>query len=145
MCIRDRSYRDLQIKTVLAILIDNNYGILDGDFPWCVETMLKLGVYKGIRINRLLAETLRHLYIKLDDHNKKECLDRVINTLLNSVHLKNSKEILKYSNEFYEALFFIIAQNSFSIGSTNSSKILEYFRRFSNPFMKTLVLAKASL
>jgi len=30
----DKSYRDLQIKTILAILIDDNYGILDGDFGW---------------------------------------------------------------------------------------------------------------
>lgn len=30
----DKSYRDLQIKTVLKILIDNDYDIVNGDFQW---------------------------------------------------------------------------------------------------------------
>lgn len=66
----DKSYRDLQIKTVLKILIDNDYENINNDYIWCIEIMLKLGVYQGFRVNKLIAETLRQLLIKLDDSNK---------------------------------------------------------------------------
>ena len=66
----DKSYRDLQIKTVLKILIDNDYENIDNDFHWWIEIMLKLGVYQGFRVNRLIAETLRQLLLHLDDSNK---------------------------------------------------------------------------
>lgn len=141
----DKSYRDLQIKTVLTILIDDQYEILDGDFQWCIDVMLKLGVYKGKRINKLLAETLRQLFIKLDDFNRKTGIERVVKGFIDGVIVKKDKAILNYSNEFVEALSFIISQNSFSVGANNSSRILEFLRKHSNVFLPTLEVTKLSL
>lgn len=141
----DKSYRDLQIKTVLAILIDNEYDNLDGDFQWCIETMLKLGVYKSPRINKLLAETLRQLFIELDDTNRKLSVEKAIKTFLNSVTSKKEVHTLNFSNEFFEMLCYIISQNSFSVGAINSAKILEYLRKYSEVLTPTLTVSKFSL
>jgi hypothetical protein len=141
----DKSYRDLQIKTVLTILIDDQYAILNGDFQWCIDVMLKLGVYKGKRINKLLAETLRQLFIKLDDFNRKTGIERVVKGFIDGVIVKKDKTILNYSNEFVEALSFIISQNSFSVGANNSSRILEHLRKHSNVLLPTLEVTKLSL
>jgi hypothetical protein len=141
----DKSYRDLQIKTVLTILIDDHYAILDGDFQWCIDVMIKLGVYKGKRIDKLLAETLRQLFIKLDDFNRKTGIEKVVKGFIDGISIKKEKSILNYSNEFIEALSFIISQNSFSVGAINSTKLLEFLRKHSGVYLPTLELTKLSL
>lgn len=108
--------------------------------------MLQLGIYKGPRINKLLAETLRQLYIKLDDYHRKTSISKILITFLQSVNAKRkNKPDLKYSNEFLEALCFIVSQNSFSVGADGSSKILEYIRHHFEAFSKTLGITKPSL
>ena len=141
----DKSYRDLQIKTVLAILIDKNYKNVGKDFQWCIGIILKLGVYKSHRVNIPVSETLRQLFIKLDDNNKKQGVEQVVKIFLASVSAKNNKSEIKYSEEFLESIWFIITQNSFAIGSNNSSKILEYVRKHKIILSQTLPITKPSL
>lgn len=141
----DRSYRDLQIKTVLSILIDNDYENLDGDYQWGIEMILKLGVYQSKRVNKLVAETIRQMFIELDDQNRKEGVQKVIDSLLESVVIKKNSSEIRYSHEFLEAVCFIISENSFSVGAQNSSQILEYFRKHRETIETTMITTKASI
>lgn len=141
----DKSYRDLQIKTVLAILISKKYKNVNNDFQWCISIMLRLGVYKSPRINVPVSETLRQLFIRLDSTNKLNGVEQVVKTLLSSVSYKKNTPTVKHPDEFIETIFFIIAQNSYIVGSSNSSKILEYLRKNKEIFISTLPVTKASL
>jgi hypothetical protein len=141
----DKSYRDLQIKTVLAILIDQKYKNVNNDFQWCISIMLRLGVYKSHRVNIPVSETLRQLFIRLDSTNKLNGIDQVIKVLLSSVSNKKNTLALKHPDEFMETIFFIIAQNSYIVSSSNSSKILEYLRKYKSTIIPTLPITKPSL
>lgn len=141
----DKSYRDLQIKTVLSILIDNDYDNLDGDFQWCIEVMLKLGVYQSPRINRLVAETLRQLFIGLDDTNRKTGIEKIVKTFLAAIASTKNTYSLNCSEEFLEMLCYVISQNSFSVGANNSARILEYLRKNKDIFVDNLSTIKMSL
>ena len=141
----DRSYRDLEIKTVLSILIDNEYEKVRADMQWCIEVMLKLGVYRSERVSKLVAETFRQLFINLDDTNQKTGIEQVVETLLESFTQKKDKTSINYSDEFLEVLCFTISQNSFAVGAHNSARILEYLRKHKDNFGESLSAIKSSL
>ena len=75
----------------------------------------------------------------------KLAINDIVKSLLNSVGTKKSEPELRYSSEFFETIWFIIAENSFCVGAINSSQILEYFRKYKDQIQKYLNIAKPSL
>lgn len=141
----DRSYRDLMIKTVLRILVSDDYKNVNGDFQWCINIMLQLGMYKGDRVDRLIAESIRHLFIKMEDEHRKNGANSLINTFMNTISIKKNAVVINYSYELIDVLLFLLAENSYAVGAVKAPQILEYLRKHMLTFEKTLEITKSSL
>ena len=141
----DKSYRDLQIRTVLRILMSNDYYNVNGDYQWWIDVMLNLGIYKGDRVDRLIAESLRQLFLKIDDSYKKNGVPLLINWLMNTVKIKKNEAVLNYSFDFIDFLLFTISENSSIVGAVKASQVLEYLRKYKEALMKTLIVTKSAL